>query len=172
MVAGRRYDSIMANTKVIRVQRETVERAKKLSREVTGSMLSPGDVLADAFAFYSMALAYVADRSEGPLSIRPDRLMKSFIEELLGQDRTGGPTEKAVALAEAMPGSTPEDVQGFAVDVLWRVLEVMRAAGKMPQDHTQNTVDDLLRTIAEAVHSLAMQAGMMDREQQPREIRA
>ena len=33
-----------------------------------------------------MALAYVADRSEGPLSILPDRLMKSFIDELLGQD--------------------------------------------------------------------------------------
>lgn len=161
----------MGKSKVIRVDRETVERAKKLSREVTGSMLSPGDVLADAFSFYSMALCYVADRSEGPLSILPNRLMKSFIEELLGQAETlGKPTEKAVALAEAMPGSTPEDVQDFAVSVLWRMLEVMRAAGKMPQDHTQYTADELLRTFAEAVHSLAMQVGMMDRE--PREIRA
>ena len=171
MVAGRGYDSIMGKTRVIRVQRETVERAKDLSREVTGSMLSPGDVLADAFSFYSMALCYVADRSEGPLSILPDRLMKSFIDELLGQAQmTGKPTEKGVALAEAMPGSSPEDVQTFAVDVLWRMLEVMRAAGRMPQDHTQYRVDDLLKTFAEAVHSLSMQVGMMDRE--PREIRA
>ena len=158
----------MTKTKVIRVRRETVERAKDLSREVTGSMLSPGDVLADAFGFYSMALCYVADRSEGPLSILPDRLMKSFIEELLGQDRTGAPTEKAVALAEAMPGSSPEDVQTFAVDVLWRMLEVMRAAGRMPQDHTQYTADDLLRAFAEAVHTLAFRI----ENDQPREIRA